>query len=416
MRAVLLLPLFALVVSPATGQVAPEIDPDFGDGGTSAFYRAATLPEAPGRMIRQEDPGEGFAVPAAASVRRILYSSTDGRFGRGIQAASGLLYLPHGAPPKGGWPLLVWGHGTFGIADVCAPSWKRPTPRDAAYVDRWLAKGFAVVAPDYQGLGTHGVHPYLDRKSEGYSVLDAARAALSAYPGKIANRVVLGGQSQGSGAVLNATYVARDYAPDLKVLATVATGLVWAAPRRPGVQDVITITPDGARVTVLRLMSGGTKPGSPPPDTLLSERGKALREVARTACSRDMVPVVKAQGITADNAFTRSAAEIDALLLPLDVPKTALPVPIFVGTGMADSMIPPKRQFAATRALCHAGTRVTFRPMAGITHNGSSVNALDAAVPWAQALLNGDRAANDCSRLRDPGALQPPATAIPFND
>ena len=71
---------------------------------------------------------------------------------------------------------MAWAHGTTGIADVCAPSWRGNSERDKEYLDAWLKSGFAVVATDYQGLGTPGVHPYLLWRPEGYSVLDSVRA------------------------------------------------------------------------------------------------------------------------------------------------------------------------------------------------------------------------------------------------
>ena len=36
--------------------------------------------------------------------------------------ATAMLFLPTQAPPDGGWPLVVWGHGTVGWAPECAPS------------------------------------------------------------------------------------------------------------------------------------------------------------------------------------------------------------------------------------------------------------------------------------------------------
>ena len=37
---------------------------------------------------------------------------------------------PRGRPPKGGWPIVSWGHGTAGIADRCAPSRSSITATD----------------------------------------------------------------------------------------------------------------------------------------------------------------------------------------------------------------------------------------------------------------------------------------------
>lgn len=409
------LALAAVVTTPSYAQGG--FDPTFGDGGVSPFYRYDGTMGAPGLMLRQEAVGPGFETPNAASVERILYSSTDGRFGGGIKEASGLMYLPRGKVPKGGWPLLVWGHGTFGVADVCAPSWKTPTPRDAAYVDAWLARGFAVVAPDYQGLGTRGVHPYLNREGEGYSVLDAARAALSAYGDRLANRVVLAGQSQGSGAVLNATYLAPRYASELHIVATVATGMSWAAPYDAGQSDGFPMTSDTMRVMVLRMVAGNLRPGSPAIDQLLTAKGQMLRAAAAHGCSRDLVPVLQKNDITPQNAFQRPPEQVSAMLAPVDMPRARLGIPVFVGTGFADTLIPPARQYQAVVAQCRFGTKVEWHGYSGITHNGGSLYALRDAIPFVERVLAGRAPAGNCGKTAAPAA-QPgaPRDGVPFND
>lgn len=409
------LALAALALTSAAIGAKADIDPFFGDGGVSEFYRWDGLLTKPGEMLRREPVGDGFYADHAASAERILYSSTDGRFGRGVVEASGLLYLPKGEAPSGGWPLVVWGHGTMGIADVCAPSWKKPTPRDGTYVDAWLQAGFAVVAPDYQGLGTRGVHTYVQRKGEGYSVLDAARAALRAAPGKIANRVILTGQSQGSGAVLNATYLQPTYAPDVHVLGTVATALVWRAQNRAEPTSDVTGA-DPARYYIMRMYGGGLFPGSPAPDTLLTEKGKLLREAARHGCSRDIVPVAKDNGVTGENAFTRSAPDMARFLDVTAVPERPMRVPLLVATGLADATIPTMTQYRAVQAMCRRGNPVIWRKYDGVTHSGTSNYALKDAIPFARDLLAGKRPASNCGSITPPGPIQPSDETIPFQD
>lgn len=409
-------------VSPGTGALwagegspALAVDPFFGDGGVSGFYRWDGKLRRPGDMLRREPVGEGFYADHAASAERILYSSTDGRFGRGVVEASGLLYIPQGKAPKGGWPLVVWGHGTMGIADVCAPSWKKPTPRDGNYVDAWLQAGFAVVAPDYQGLGTRGVHTYIQRKGEGYSVLDAARAALRGSRGLIANKVILTGQSQGSGAVLNATYLQPAYAPDVNLLGTVATALVWRAQARADVALDLT-GGDAVRYAIMRLYGGGGTKGSPPVDSILSDKAKLVREAARHGCSRDLVPVVRDNQIDGSNAFTRSADEVVKMIDFPAVPVRAMKQPLLIATGLSDSTIPTSLQFEAVKALCQRGNRVIWRKYDGVTHSGTSNFALRDAIPFARELLAGKRPASRCDALTPPGPIQPTDRSIPFQD
>ena len=50
----------------------------------------------------------------------VMYRSTSAK-GEPV-AVSGVVSVPEGEPPAGGWPVISWGHGTTGTADRCAPS------------------------------------------------------------------------------------------------------------------------------------------------------------------------------------------------------------------------------------------------------------------------------------------------------
>jgi hypothetical protein len=121
---------------------------------------------------------------------------------------SGVVSLPKGKPPKNGWPVITYDHGTTGIADQCAPS--RDSLSNPAHVynsyaypllNRWLKAGYAVVRTDYQGLGTAGAHQYLVGVAEGRSTLDIVRAARK-LDKRVGNRFAIAGHSQGGHAAL----------------------------------------------------------------------------------------------------------------------------------------------------------------------------------------------------------------------
>ena len=40
----------------------------------------------------------------------------------GQTTATAVVMIPKGTAPTGGWPMVVWAHGTTGVADQCAPS------------------------------------------------------------------------------------------------------------------------------------------------------------------------------------------------------------------------------------------------------------------------------------------------------
>jgi len=92
------------------------------------------------------------------------------------------------------------------------------------FVATMVARGFAIVMTDYQGLGTPGLHTYVNRVAEGNAMLDAGRAAMR-LPGTSLNPhgpVAFWGYSQGGGAAASAAELAPSYAPDLHVVGTYA--------------------------------------------------------------------------------------------------------------------------------------------------------------------------------------------------
>lgn len=255
--------ILSLAASTARADSLLPLGPKVGDQNLSPFYRwSETLPESPGVMLRKEPMLAQGEITSSALAERILYTSSDFRWHAGIVPVSGTLYLPKGEPPAGGWPLVAWAHGTLGISDACAPSWTGHKPRDATYIQRWLESGFAVVATDYQGLGGPGPHPYLIWQAEGRSVLDAVRAALSAYRGRLAPKVFVTGQSQGSGAAMGATVIAKSYAPDVPLVATVATGLVSTFPDGPYTPPQTTSI--GSPIYTSLMLLGGSLPDGAP--------------------------------------------------------------------------------------------------------------------------------------------------------
>ena len=136
--------------------------------------------------------------------------------------ATALVFTPKTAPPAEGWPIVAWAHGAAGVADKCAPSKNRLitnsilTGEDKStynMIDSFVKDGYVVVAPDYEGLGEPSgqeIHPFLNLKSEAYSITDAVVATKSWLGNKASNKWAVLGHSQGGHAALGtAQYAAR---------------------------------------------------------------------------------------------------------------------------------------------------------------------------------------------------------------
>ncbi|HMT50491.1 lipase family protein [Dietzia sp. UBA5065] len=216
-----------------------------------AFYQPpAELPAAAGALIRTEAfplagalpaiPGAeqltSAAGPLSTDARRIMYTSVGSR---GQQIAVTGAYLQPRAPwtGPGTRPLAVIAPGTQGQGDHCAPSTTfqnlatvRTDPPGVgvgyelikAYA--LLARGWAVAITDYEGLGTPGIHSYVNREASARAVLDLARAAPT-VPGADVGpgpRTVFIGYSQGGGSVAAAAELHPQYAPEINLVGTAA--------------------------------------------------------------------------------------------------------------------------------------------------------------------------------------------------
>ena len=217
-------------------------DPYYNENEYVAFYTPPDpLPAGrPGDLIRTE-PSRLVLEPSGqlgavmADGTRIMYRSTDSR--GNPTAVTGTYFEPFNDwPGAGARPLIVYGPGTQGQGDQCAPSrqfnqgihWSPfldfAFNYEAMFVTTMVARGLAVVMTDYQGLGTPGVHTYVDRVAQGSAMIDAARAALQ-LPGTSlspAGPLAFWGYSQGGGAAASAVELAPVYGPELHVVGAYA--------------------------------------------------------------------------------------------------------------------------------------------------------------------------------------------------
>lgn len=188
----------------------------------SAFYIATDqeLAGALGTIIRAQ-PMRG--APDGAAAYRVLYRST-GLRDQPI-AVSGVVVVPAGPAPAGGRPIVAWAHPTTGVVPHCAPSLAMGVFRQMQGLRAMLARGYAVAATDYPGLGTPGPHPYLVGVSEARAVIDSVRAARDMSGVGGGRRFAVWGHSQGGQAALYSGILAKNYAPELEL-----AGVAAAAP------------------------------------------------------------------------------------------------------------------------------------------------------------------------------------------
>ncbi len=250
--------------------------------GLAGFYAPPlTLSAAPpGSLVRSAVMDTGGSLPPGATAYRVVYDSTS--LSGNLEAVSGVIVVPGGVPPRGGFPIVSWAHGTTGVAASCAPSLSGLSgiPSLTALVEARMI----VVATDYPGLGVAGPDPYLVGQSEAQSVLDIARAARNLEGQAASNRVLVVGYSQGGQAALFAGQIAPSYAPELYLEGVAAVAPVASitelAPVVPGDRD----DPD-AGFAAMALRSWSDTYGNIPLGSVLTDQAVRRTAVMATSCS-----------------------------------------------------------------------------------------------------------------------------------
>lgn len=349
-----------------------------------------------GTLTQYKPLAADLGVAGSGPAFSVRYLSTNGVSGTGLVPVTGVVIYPAGPAPKGGWPIVAWAHGTVGIADSCAPSRNPRSVRDQTYLTEWLHRGFAIVATDYQGLGSEGTHPYLNARTEAYSVLDGVRAALAGLP-DLSNNIMIVGQSQGAGAAFASAAYAPAYAPALHVRGVVATGIPYMSPEV--IKAVLQSKPQNSAsgidpVVAYALLIGASEAGLDPafkPEQAFTERAMPEFHAASEICARPLMERIKAEGLTRANAFEPTLPQALApAIKTMAFPTLKLDVPLFVGVGAADRDVAPLGQLLLVRDACKAGTVVQAHVYKGQDHSQAVLASMVDSAAFTKAVMNNE--------------------------
>lgn len=324
----------------------------------------------------------------AAQQYLIHYPSRSGVDGHTPRVDSAAVFIPQGTAPEGGWPVVVWAHGTVGVAEQCAPSLNERTARDKQYLNTWLSLGYAIVAPDYAGLGSEGVHHYLNARGEAWSILDGVRAALRQFPLK--NDLILVGQSQGAHAAFSSAGFQPQYAPELNIRATVLTGTPYfatgttAADILPPVQggNPNAADPKIPYIFYIYLAAADANPSLKAED-YFQAGALPLLEQAKTLCITPLTQKTMQAGLNASNTLKPAIESvlsngINTMLYPT----LNISHPVFIGIGSVDINVPTAMQMRFADAVKAAGTQAEVHVYEGLDHSGAVNPSLRDSVPF----------------------------------
>jgi hypothetical protein len=202
-----------------------------------------------------------------AEAYRIRYRSYD-VVGKPTES-TGLVIAP--STPGENRKVMSWAHGTTGLGDAGCPSALEDPARELTTyfasgsqtlidygvpgLQQFIDDNWVVVATDYQGLGTPGVHQYTVNRTNAIDAVTIVHAAREMSVGA-GNKFGVVGWSQGGGTAAAAVELdAADYG-DLEIVGAVAMspGVPIVALKLPGLGSALggsNIPPDGHLFMIL---------------------------------------------------------------------------------------------------------------------------------------------------------------------
>ncbi|AXK32823.1 lipase [Streptomyces armeniacus] len=373
------------------------------------FYEPpATLPANNGDVIRSE-PSDYYldplkAIKVDAHVNRVMYRSTDGN-GEPVAVTGTVITPKTGWSGKGDRPVIGYAPGTQGIGDPCAPSRQlaNGTEYEGLFVKGLLARGYAVAMTDYEGLGTPGVHTYVNRAVSGNAVIDAVRAAQRLPEAGLpdAGPVALTGYSQGGGATAAAAELAPEYAPELDL-----KGVSAGAP--PADLAKVAENLDGSLYVgflgyaVAGLAAGYDLDLGP----YLNDKGERFMADAEKACTAEAVlkfPFIKSKTLTEDGRPLTDYLDEEPFQRMVNeqrIGERAPNVPTLVTHSRLDDVIPYEVGRDMVAGWCERGAPdVEFATLATPTHVGGAVASFPRVFLWLEDRFAGKEPSSDCGSL-----------------
>lgn len=198
-------------------------------GNVDPFYGFEGLnPSTPGEILRKKKAPYSNVLGKNDSAfedeaTKIMYTTTNAN-GELVPVSGYVIEPTMKWQGKGPRPTLVVGRGTVGQGDHCAPSrnWPldgQPDPiatnravnLEGLYDFAFSKYGIRVVVTDFIGMGTDGVHTYMNRLDQAHAMLDAARAVKDLVGEDNFGKIGFYGHSQGGGASAAAVEEAANY-------------------------------------------------------------------------------------------------------------------------------------------------------------------------------------------------------------
>jgi hypothetical protein len=338
----------------------------------------------PGELIRSE-PFYEYLLPYTVSAVRILYHSRSPH-DKDV-AASGVVLLPRGTAPPGGWPIIAWAHDLTGSARQCAPSLLK-TLNEGPLLSMYVGLGYAVVASDYAGLGTNFPYAVLDVPSNAQDVIDSVAAARAALP-QLGSKWLVAGYAHGSRVAVG---VAEALPKNSKKEFLGAIGILGVA----NPPEFFEHLEQGLSYPMLIFLAQGIKNQHPefPVDDMLTGKGMTAYQNLADSCEAPSEQVPDSNELAKpgwqNNPYIKDFLSRNALGR-----KPAFS-PVLLISGETAGDVPASLTDALVGRLCQQKDHVLFVNYPGLNPSAVLGNSVGEQVSWIRARFSGQPAPSNC--------------------
>ena len=361
----------------------------------SAFSSPATAQQS--RYLISAQPMTD--TPPDVQAWRVQYWTTNGNGQR--FAVTGIVAAPMEAIPPRPRRVIAWTHGAWGVAEKCAPSLSPDFFPYSAGMNA-VRSGYVVVAPDYIGLASPTMHPFLVGPDTANAVLDAVRAAREIPGAAAGNAFAVWGESQGGHAALWTAISVRSYAPDLTLVGTAA-----AAPPTDLGANLSQGSDKNARALLLSfaLHSWSTLYGFSLDSITNRTNQGIIRRLSENNCvsfnSKPKLGTILGILTIARATKNKDIAKIEPFASferANSVDPARVPGPLLIAQSGKDTIVAAAvtRKFA--KAVCRRGTPTRWIDLTG-DHGASAKDSAQETIGWITSRFNGNPPPNDCRRI-----------------
>ncbi|HEY9313114.1 lipase family protein [Williamsia sp.] len=394
----------AAQAEPGPGSPLPSADPFYS-------YDGSLTDIAPGAILRTRPMT--FQTPTITTPitgTQVLYRTTD-QFGAGAVTVATVLRPLVPGPTK----LISYHMAYDALGSQCDPSYvlsggstSTIAEAEQVVIAGYLAAGYTVVAPDYEGEQLEWT---IGRQS-GYAALDGIRAAETFLSVPSSTPVGLLGYSGGSVPTQWGAEIAPEYAPELNIVGVAAGGLpVDLAHNLPYVSG----SAQWAGV-IPALVVAYQRTYDIDTSTFLSAEGQQVTEAVSSLCiaefASDYPGLTDADMVKAPYTSLLDVPQVvDAINDNIMGSQGTPEAPMFLAVGHAnaigDTVMVTGDVQALAHEYCRRGVDVTYAQYNGLTHQEAFPPFEAQALPYLTERFSGLPTHSNCATIPAGNSLAP---------